>query len=221
MIVVSFGMINQLETHDQSVVFVGPCSSGKSVLSRNIYGWQQRLNTDALINYVGMGNLDSVHYDYEDILEELEFCVRTRQCKVFDIGGSTVSCLPPEFQAKFQEIFKNATIVEIRPHPNNRVSYNFLKKMIMSESNTAPSRKLELIAGVKYDLTSQFIAKIKTLPTIYTLNEIKDGKKLLSPLLSGKKLRHLYFNGLNHIHQKVAEKISHQNDVDFNVHISK
>lgn len=157
---------------------------------------------------------------YEDFLDELEFYAHTRQYQVFDIGGSTVACLPRELQIRFKEIFKDATIVEIKPHPNNRVSYNFLKKMIMSENNTATARKIELVAGVKEDLTSQFMTNIKTLPTIYTLNEIENGKNLLSPLLSGEKLRHLYFNGLKHIHQKVAEKISNQ-AVDFSVHTSR
>ena len=207
----NFVMENKLDMNYKPIVFVGPCSSGKSVLSRNIYGLHDRLNTDALIGYKG----DSIQC--EDFLDELEFYVYTQQYKAFDIGGSTITCLPPKFQARFQEIFKNATIVEIKPHPDNRVSYHFLKKMIMSESNTATNRKIELVEGVKDDLTNPFIEKLKTVPTIYTLNEIKDGRKLLSPLIPGKKLRHLYLHGLNHIHQKVAEKISNQNDINLDI----
>lgn len=207
-------MENKLDVNYKPIVFVGPCSSGKSVLSRNIYGSHDRLSTDALIVYMRLW-WDSVHCG--DFLDELEFYVYTQQYKAFDIGGSTITCMPPKFQARFQEIFKNATIVEIKPHPDNRVSYNFLKKMIMSESDTATNRKIKLLEGVKVDLTNPFIEKLKTQPTIYTLNEIKDGRKLLSPLIPGKKLRHLYFHGLNHIHQKVAEKISNQNDINLGI----
>lgn len=204
-------MKTKVDKSYKPIVIVGPCSTGKSVLSSSIFGLHDRLNVDSLITYMGFGSA----VPYKELFDELEFYVFTQQYKVFDIGGSTISCMPPEFQARFKQIFKDATIVEIRPHPNDQVSYNFLKKMIMAEKDTPKNRKLELVEGVKYDLSSKFIKQIITMPTIYTLQKIKGGKKLLSPLMPADKMRGLYIRGLYSIKEQIAEEIANASATSF------
>lgn len=189
------------------VVFVGPCSSGKSTISTFISGSNDRLDVDSLIKYLGFG--DSVHY--EELYENLEDFVQNGLYKIYDFGGSTLSTLPPEIRQKFFDLFKGARVYNIRPSKSNDFSFKFLKRIIMSEKGTSNERKQELVRDMLYDLESGILEKFQTEPTIYTLERLHMNKKLQNPFVLPSSIRQEYRKGLIKLSNELKEEIFGKN----------
>lgn len=189
------------------VVFVGPCSTGKSTLTRfasnSMHEW---LSIDALIKYLGLGSSVA----FSEIYDELQHYVRIGAYKFYDFGGSTISTLPDEFREKIFQLFKGAKVFNVRPSKSDVESYNFLKRFILAEKSTPKQRKQELLEGVACDLQSGVLEKFQTEPTIYTLDGMNK-KRLLSPFVPVNVVRQEYFQGIVKLSQELKEKFYGKN----------